>query len=310
MILAPMLLAQMTPLVAGSAHAAPVKIASVSAKSSYSNAGVSYPADNIKDGKSSTPWFEGDPGSGVGSWIEVDLGGTKNVTKLQLLAGDWSGGGWSKANRPKELEVRWSDGSTAIWTLGDEYRMQTFVPPQPKSTSTIRFKINSIYNGSAFPDTSISEILVFDDTADPNATVKQVKASSEFPADADGAYFATQASDGVRDTYWCEGNKGGDGVGEWLEFHFDAPTRVSALSVCNGMCTTPDMLKKGNAPSRVTLSFSDGSTQQVELKALMPLPQKVTITPVTTSSVKIRIDEVRKGSEYDDTCLSEVTFVK
>jgi hypothetical protein len=305
-----LLLPLLVPLLwAGTTHAAPVKIASVSAKSSYATGDLSYPADNVKDGKASTPWFEGDPGSGVGSWIEVDLGGTKNVTKLQVLAGDWSGG-WSKANRPKELEVRWSDGTTAIWTLGDDYRLQTFVPPTPKATSTIRLKINSIYNGSAFPDTSISEILVFDDAADTNATIKQVNASTEFPADTEGAYYATQAADGVRDTYWCEGNKTGNGQGEWLEFVFDAPTRISAMSVCNGMCTTSETLKKGNAPSRVTLTFSDGSTQQLDLKALMPLPQKVTLTPVTTSSVKMRIDEIRKGTEYDDTCLSEVSFVK
>lgn len=306
-----MTLVSLLPLLAlDHAFAAPVKIASVTAKSSYASGDLNYPADNIKDGKSSTPWFEGDPGSGVGSWIEVDLGGAKNVTKISLLAGDWSGGGWAKANRPKEIEVRWSDGSTAIWTLADEYRMQTFVPPSPKSTSTVRFKINSIFNGSAFPDTSISEIVVYDDAADTNATIRSVTSSSEFPADADGSYFAVQAADLVRDTYWCEGNKAGDGAGEWIEFAFDAPTRISAMSLCNGMCSTSEMLKKGNAPSSVTLQFSDGSTQKVELKALMPLPQKYPLTPVTTSSVRIKLDAIRKGTDYNDACISEVSFTK
>ncbi|MEQ1571554.1 MAG: discoidin domain-containing protein [Myxococcota bacterium] len=296
-------------LVAASAWAAPVKIASVSAKSSYASGDVSYPADAVKDGKGGTPWFEGDAGSGVGSWIELDLGGTRNVTRVVVFPGDWSGG-WAKANRPKELEIKWSDGSTAMWTLTDEYKAQVFVPPSPKATATLRFKINSIFNGSAFPDTAISEIVVYDDQPDVNATVKGVTASSEFPADAEGNYYAVQAADTVRDSFWCEGNKAGDGVGEWLEFTFDAPTRISALSLCNGMCSTSDILKKGNAPSRVTLAFSDGSTQSVDLKALMPLPQKVTITPVTTSSVKMKIDAVRKGTEFDDACVSEVSFVK
>jgi hypothetical protein len=293
------------------AEAGAVDIASVSASSSYSKGGTVYPESNVKDGKGATPWFEGDSGSGVGSWIEVDLGGTKNVTRLQVLAGDWSSGsGWTRANRPKELEIKWSDGSTANWTLGDEARIQTFTPPGPKATSSVRLKINSIYAGSAFPDTAISEILVYDDAADANASVRKVTASSEFPADAEGAYYAEQAADNVRDTFWCEGNKASDGVGETLEFAFDAPTRVSSLRVCTGMCSTPDMLKKGNAPSRVTLTFSDGSSQSVDLKALMPLAQRVSITPVTTSSVKMRIDAVRKGSEFDDACVSEVTFVK
>lgn len=293
------------------ADAAPVKIAGVTAKSSYSNAGTDYPADNVKDGKASTPWFEGESGNGVGSWIEVDLGGSHNVTRLSVLAGDWSSGGsWSKANRPKEVQIQWSDGSTDTWSLADELRPQVFVPSSPKATTSIRLKVNQLYNGSAFPDTAISEILVWDDATDPNAVVSSVTASTEFPSDADGAYYASQAADDVRDTYWCEGNKSNDGVGEWVQFTFDKPTRITGLSMCSGMCTTPGDLKKTAAPSRVTLQFSDGSTQSLDLKAIMPLAQSLTLSPVTTSSVKMTIDTVRAGSEFQDACISEVTFKK
>jgi F5/8 type C domain len=298
------------PALGGLAEAAPVKIAAVTAKSSYVSGGDSFPADNAKDGKSSTAWFEGDAGSGVGSWIEVDLGGAHNVTRIVMLAGDWSGG-WAKANRPKEFEVKFADGSTTSWTLADEYKAQELKLPAAKSTGTIRFKINQIFSGSAFPDTAISEILVFDDAPDPFATVTGVTASSEFPQDADGNYFATQSADNVRDTYWCEGNKTGDGVGEWLEYTFAAPTKITAVQACSGMCTTSDLLSKGNAPSKVTLQFSDGTTQQLALKSALPIPSKVALTaPVTTTSVKLRIDEIRKGSDYDDACLSEITFLK
>jgi hypothetical protein len=293
------------------AHAAPVKLAGVTAKSSYDSGGVSYPAENAKDGKAMTPWFEGDPGNGVGSWIEVDLGGSHNVTRLAVLAGDWSGSGWGKANRPREIQVVWSDGTTAAWNLDDSYKMQVLDLPSPKATTTVRLKMNQLYSGSAFPDTAVSEILVWDDQVDPAAAaVRNVTASSEFPSDPDGSYFARQASDGVRDTFWCEGNKGSDGVGEWLEFTFDAPTRISGLSLCNGMCGNVEMLKKGNAPARVTLAFSDGSTQSLDLKSVMPMAQTVAITPVTTSSVKMTIDAVRAGAEFNDACVSEVLFKK
>jgi hypothetical protein len=301
----------LTLTLALAAEAAPVKIAAVTAKSSYNANGVSYPAEAVKDGKAMTPWFEGDAGSGVGSWIEVDLGGTKNVTKIAVLPGDWSGAGWSKANRPKELTLQWSDESTASWTLTDSYEVQVFTPPKPVSTAKIRLKVAQIYNGSAFPDTAISEILVWDDQVDPAfASVTAVTASSTLPSDADGSYAASQAADNVRDTYWCEGGKTGDGAGEWLEFKLDAATRLTGLSLCNGMCGSVDMLKKGNAPSRVTLQFSDGSTQAVDLKAVMPLPQTIPLTPVTTTSVKMTIDAVRAGTEFPDTCVSEVQFKK
>ena len=54
--------------------------------------------------------------------------------------------------------------------------------------------------------------------------------------------------------------------------------------------------------------FPSGATQQFSLKDF-PLPQNVSFdTPQTTDKVKLRIDEVRPGSEYNDACISEVTF--
>jgi hypothetical protein len=292
-----------------SAHAGMVPIASATAKSYYSQGGSSYPADRIKDGKT-IPWFEGDSGNGVGAWIEVNLGGDKKVTKLEMFAGDWqSGENWKRANRPKELELRWADGTTDVWTLTDEWKVQTFVPKTPKVSSTIRFKVNSLYNGTTFPDTAISELIVYDDQPGAFATVREVKASTEAPSDADGSYVAAQASDGVKDTFWCEGNKASDGVGEWVEVLFDAPTPIKEVKVCTGMCTS-DAFQRGNAPSKVTLQFSDGSVQHLDLKTVAPLPAPYPITPVTTSSVKVKIDAVRKGSEFNDACLSELTFVR
>ena len=194
--------------------------------------------------------------------------------------------------------------------MNDEWRIQTFTPSSPKSTSSVRLKINSLHNGTAFPDTAISEILVFDDQTGSEAEVKAVNASSEFPSDNDGSYFAFQAADGVRDTMWCEGNKDGDGVGEWVEFDLGSATRVSGMKICAGMCASMDIHKKGNAPTSVTIDFGDGSTQQASLKDF-PLPQTVKFSaPHTTSKVKIKIDAVRKGSEYDDACISEVSFTR
>lgn len=290
------------------AHAAPVAIASVTAKSSYSVGGTTFPANNVKD-KKSKPWYEGDPGNGVGSWIEVDLGGSKNVTKIGVFPGDWtSRDSWTRGNRPKELEVKWSDGTTQLWTLEDGWKMQALTLPSAKATATIRLKVNGVYSGTTFPDTAISEILVWDDAADPNPSIQKVVSSTEFPSDADGSYFAHQAADGIVDTYWCEGNKTSDGVGETLDLQFDKPMPVSTMNICAGMCSFGNQ-QKGNIPTRVTLSYSDGGTQSVDLK-VSPLPQAIPLTTHTTGSVKIRIDAVKKGTEFNDACISEVSFTK
>jgi hypothetical protein len=296
-------------LALSNADAAPVAITDVTSKSEWAKGGTPYYDTNVKD-KKSKPWFEGDSGSGVGSWITVDFGGPHNVTKIGMFAGDWSSGtSWKQTNRPKELEVQWSDGTTETWTLTDEMKMQVFTPSSPKSTSTIRFKVNQIFSGTAFPDTAISEIMVWDDTPDPNPSIRQVNASSEAPADADGSYAAIQAADGITDTFWCEGNKTGDGTGETLEFVFDKSATISSMSICSGMCAL-GVQGKGNVPNRATLTFSDGSTQTVDLTKSI-VPQKIAISPPrTASSVKLRIDGVIKGTEFDDACVSEVSFAK
>ena len=79
------------------------------------------------------------------------------------------------------------------------------------------------------------------------------------------------------------------------------------MTILNGMGGSLSLYKKGNAATGVTLMFSDGSTKQLSLKDF-PMAQPVSLGDVSTSSVKIRIDTVRKGSEYNDLCLAEVAF--
>lgn len=200
------------------ASAAPVKIKGAEAKSFYSKDGATYLPGNVHD-RSTQPWFEGEPGSGVGSWVKVDLGSEHTVTEIRMMAGDWTSETyWSRANRPKLVEIKYSDGSTDRMELTDEWKIQTFKPSSPKATSSIRFKVNAIYSGSAFPDTAISEIQIFDDKPGKTVAVSSASSSSEFPADDEGRYDAGQAADGVKDTMWCEGDKETEGVGEWVEF--------------------------------------------------------------------------------------------
>jgi hypothetical protein len=293
------------------ADAGQVKIADVTASSEYRGGGADFPPRNVKDNKSATPWFEGDRGNGVGSWIEVDLGGEHTVTHVRMMAGDWSTAEkWRQANRPKELAVRWSDGTEESWMLGDERTVQIYRPPTPKATSSIRFKINGLYTGSAFPDAAISEIQVFDTAPSKTVKIRSAKASSEFPADSEGSYTADQAFDGVNDTYWCEGNEEGDGVGEWLEFDLGGAKKVSVAKICAGICASPKANGRANSPTTATLQFSDGSTEKAKFGTLAGAPSKITFdTPHTTSCVRLRIDSIKKGSDYNDACVSEVTFL-
>jgi hypothetical protein len=289
------------------ALAAPVKITSASSSSNYDSGGVSYPATKVKD-KQRKPWYEGDRGNGLGSWVMVEFEGDKAVTRVVMLPGDWtSADSWSKANRPKEVELKFADESTETWTLDDEMVPQTFKLPKTTTTNSIRFRVTQIYSGTAFPDTAISEIRVFDDQPGEHAA-KELKASTEFPTDADSSYVAVMANDGVRDTSWCEGNKTNDGTGEWLEVHFQGAKKVSKMNICTGVCQMLGTLHKDtNAPSNVTVSFSDGSSQKVTL-ADKAMPQSIPLTPRTVEWARVTINGVRKGKQFDDACISELAF--
>jgi len=289
------------------ADAAPIKITSASSSSHYDSGGVSYPASKVKD-KQRKPWYEGDRGNGLGSWVLVEFDGEKDVSRVVMLPGDWTtADSWSKANRPKEVELKFSDESTETWTLDDEMVPQTFKLPKTTKTSSIRVRVTQIYSGTAFPDTAISEIRVFDEQPGEHPS-KELKASSEFPTDNDSSYAAVMANDGVRDTAWCEGNKSNDGAGEWLEVHFQGSKKISKMNICTGVCQMLGTLHKDtNAPTKVTVSFSDGSSQTVDL-ADKSLPQSIPLTPRNAEWARVTIDGVRKGKQFDDACISELSF--
>ncbi len=289
------------------ALAAPIKITGAEAKSYWSAPDVSYPPSKVKD-KQRKPWYEGDRGNGMGSWVLVKFDGEQPVTRVVMLAGDWtSATSWKQANRPKEVELKFSDESTETWLLEDEMVPQTFKLPKTTNTSSIRFRVTQIFSGSAFPDTAITEIQVFDDKPGEHPA-KELKASTTFPTDSDASYVPVMAADGVRDTAWCEGNKKTDGVGEWLEVHFEAPQKVSKMNICTGVCQMLGTLHKDtNTPTNLTVSFSDGSSQKVTV-ADKSMPQKIALTPRTAEWARVTIDAVRKGKQYDDACISELSF--
>lgn len=284
-------------------HAALVKIVAVNASSSATR------PQAVKDGRCA-PWFAGDSDSSESPWIEVDLGREYRVSKVQVFAGDWSSvDAWDRASRPREVEIGWSDGGTERWSMADERTVQTFTPDAARATSTIRLTLRSVHAGRARATAAISEILVFHDQLGPEMLATSAFASSEDPPDADGAYAPLQASDGVRDTMWCEGSPDSDGVGEWVEFELDGSVAVKGLRICSGMCANLRVHEKGSGPVRYTAMFSDGTSESFSVKDF-PLPQVVRFrSPHTTRSVRLRIDEIRAGSEFDVACVSDVQFM-
>ncbi len=296
----------LTTELVSTADAAVVKPAAWTASSSAPGSdGVSYDIANVSDARQSSPWVEGDAGSGLGSWVQADFGGEKTISSFTVWGGVWyTLEYWGRYNRPKLLVVEFSDGTSQEVTLTDEFKPQTITLASPKKTSSIKMKVKAIYAGNTFNDTGISEVVFHDGGADAHVPVKAFKASSTFPADGDGNYEPLNTEDGILDSMWCEGNKTGDGTNEWLEFDLGAPTSISKLVLRNGNAYSFGYFMKSNRATAATLTFADGSTEAVTLKDSIS-EQTIAFAPRTSSKVRVTFTGVKKGSEFNDLCMSE-----
>ncbi len=306
------LCAMVALLVSGAASADVLKGTNANASSAEPEAnGVSYEAKNIADGKASSVWCEGVSGSGLGSWVSVDVAdGPKPVTALKIWNGHWySADFWQRHNRAKEIEVEFSDGSVEKFTLKDEQAPEVIRFSKPVTTSSIKVKVKSVYNGNTFNDTVISEIQLQDDVPSTRLAVTAFKASSTYPSDADGNYEAANIDDGLLDTMWCEGNKSGDGTNDWLELTFGGAKPITKMKVRNGNAYSSSLNMKSNRAKTATLTFADGSKETVTLKT-NPLEQELTFPAHTSNKVKITFDSIQRGSDpnLNDLCVSELSF--
>lgn len=303
------LLASALLLGASPAEARRLEIASVEASSTFPDEGrIRYDAGQLVDGKVSTAWVEGEDGSGLGSWLELDLGGERTVHKVKVWPGFWySREFWHRTNRPRELEIRWSDGTSDRFEIPDAMEPFEAVLATPRRTRSARLIVRNVYAGNTWLDTAISEIQLFDAEAGDAAVPRAFAASSQLPNDADGIYDPKNVGDALVDSMWCEGSEEGDGTGEWIEVRFPGLERVSSLHLVNGIGTGLPYWMKGNRATRAQLRFSDDTTVDVDLRNTM-LPQDVTFPPRLTSSVRVTFTGIVRGKEYNQLCISEARF--
>jgi len=297
-------------LIASTPAAAASRVAITAHQASSTHAeenAIAYDATRTTDGKLGTAWVEGKDGSGLGEWLELDLGSEKEIDEIRVWGGLWfSQDMWTRANRPRQIEIEFSDGTTATMNLADAMEPGRLALPAPKQTSKVRLRISQVYAGTTWLDTAISEVQVYDSEPSATAPVRTARASTVMSDDGDGSYAPANLSDGITDSMWCEG-AAEDGAGEWVELQFSGAQRVSKVTLVNGMGSGLPLWMKANRAARATLQFSDGSTQDVALKNTM-LPQEVAFDPRTTTSVKMTFTEVVRGKEYNDLCISEARF--
>ena len=131
----------------------------LASSSTLKEAGYDHSAHLAMDGSNATAWVEGVSGNGEGEWLRLDLGSDCHVSGMQLWTGyQKSESLFYKNSRPARVRITFSDGSSMEADLKDTMSMQSISFGGDIVTSTITITIVSVYPGSAYTDTCISEI--------------------------------------------------------------------------------------------------------------------------------------------------------
>ena len=109
-----------------------------------------------------TGWCEGVAGYGEGEKVYFELDGARTVSGFGIRAGyHKSEDLYAKNSRPQEIEIEFSDGSEEIFFLEDIMEEQTFQFPSPRITDSVTLTINSVFPGTKYEDTVITEFVLY-----------------------------------------------------------------------------------------------------------------------------------------------------
>ena len=141
-----------------------------------------------------------------------------------------------------------------------------------------------------------------------DSAVETITASSYLEEPQYGLSHGTaNLMDGDLSTAWVESAEG-QGEGEAFTLKLNGTYEVSGFTIYAGYQKNGDIYAKNSRPARITVIFSDGSSQRMELSDING-PQKITFgKPVNTSSIRFVIDSVYPGNKYQDTAVSEISL--
>jgi len=153
------------------------------------------------------------------------------------------------------------------------------------------------------------------------AGLAKASAPAHAPAGVDFAgrtvtYVAPNMVDGIVETCW---RTPGDATGMVLTFRLDQPTRITKVGLINGYAKTAvaggrpyDWYRGDRRIRSVSWVFDDGSTVSQQFAQTRAM-QTLSVPPVTTSTVRVRITAVSPPGHgpaaRNDTAVSEVSLL-
>lgn len=123
--------------------------------------GNRYGPGNLFDGDPATAWVEGARDDGVGEALVVRFAQATEVSRIQLMNGyNKNRDIYAKNNRVKSLVLTASGGERFDVSMSDDGGWQTIELPQAISAEWISLEIGSVFRGSKYRDTAISEMRI------------------------------------------------------------------------------------------------------------------------------------------------------
>lgn len=119
---------------------------------------ISYEAENLLDGDPATNWQEGEEGNGEGTVLTFRFEEPVEVSGIELLNGNGVSEQKYFANdRPEEITIQMG-AKKVNYLLNDQFGSQFIGLSSCEETSEITITIDSVYEGSKYKDTCISDI--------------------------------------------------------------------------------------------------------------------------------------------------------
>ncbi|MFO1172728.1 MAG: caspase family protein [Hyphomicrobiaceae bacterium] len=114
---------------------------------------------NLFDGQADTAWVEGEKDAGAGQILTVTFASERTVTGLTITNGyNKSQRLYERNSRPKTLRLHFSGGDERDVTVADRMGAQSIAIDPPALALLVSVEILSVYPGSKYKDTAISEL--------------------------------------------------------------------------------------------------------------------------------------------------------
>jgi flagellar basal body-associated protein FliL len=183
------------------------------------------------------------------------------------------------------------------------------VTPEPTATPKPTSTPKPTPTPDAYPASAITASLVSESSVDfssiHEAYIESASATSEIKQASGVSNDPLLAFDNNTDTNWEEGVDG-SGIGESITANFKYENeKVRCITLKLGNWKSGKYYYGNNRPSKLTITLDDLSFQ-------MDFPDSweefyvMLNHPFKASSIQVRIDDVHKGTSWDDTCITDI----